>query len=33
MKNKILAFLKHNKSTFVQMGNIAGTLAIMGDTT
>ena len=33
MKNKILACLKHNKSTFVQMGIIAGTVAILGDTT
>ena len=30
---KTLAFLKRNKGTFVQMGIIAGTVAIMGDTT
>ena len=30
---KALAFLKRNKGTFVQMGIIAGTVALMGDTT
>ena len=30
---KTLAFLKRNKGTFVQMGIIAGTVAIMGNTT
>ena len=30
---KALAFLKRNKGTFIQMGIIAGTVAIMGDTT
>lgn len=30
---KALAFLKRNKGTLVQMGIIAGTVAVMGDTT